>query len=66
MPEIREHYKIEDIKNFTVKVLTSGGYSSQAAEAASYALLYADMKGIFSHGVAGGRSEEHTSELQSH
>ncbi|MFV2016042.1 MAG: Ldh family oxidoreductase, partial [Candidatus Heimdallarchaeota archaeon] len=54
----REHYKIEDIKNFTIKVLTSGGYSTQAAEATSYALLYADMKGIFSHGVAGGTGIE--------
>ncbi|MCE7736457.1 MAG: Ldh family oxidoreductase [Candidatus Heimdallarchaeota archaeon] len=58
MSTTREHYRIEDIKNFQIKVLTSGGYNPKAAEATSYALLYADMRGIFSHGVAGGTGIE--------
>lgn len=58
MSTLREHYRIEDIRNFNIKVLTSGGYKSQAADATSYALLHADMRGIFSHGVAGGTGIE--------
>lgn len=58
MSETREHYKVEDIEKFNLAVLTKGGYSKDAAEATSFALLQADMKGIFSHGVAGGTGIE--------
>lgn len=58
MTIIREHYKIEDVRDFTIEVLTHGGYSPKAAEATTYALLYADMRGIYSHGVAGGTGIE--------
>ena len=58
MSEIRQHYSVQDIKNFNLEVLTRSGYSKEAAEATSYALLQADMKGIFSHGVAGGTGIE--------
>lgn len=49
----RKHYRVEDIGDFCQKVLEKGGYSPKVAEATTYALLEADKKGVFSHGIAG-------------
>ncbi len=54
MAESRNHYSIIDMKKFTFEVLVKGGYSEEAAQATTDALLHADIRGIYSHGIAGG------------
>jgi L-2-hydroxycarboxylate dehydrogenase (NAD+) len=54
LKEIREHYIVENIQKFAVKLLKRGGYPEKVAKATAFALLEADKKGIFSHGLAGG------------
>lgn len=54
----RAHYSVEDIYNFSLKVLKAAGYNDKKSEATAYALLEADKKGIFSHGTAGGTGIE--------
>lgn len=56
----RKHFAVDDMYNFTVKVLTSekAGFPEKQAEATAYALLGADRRGIFSHGIAGGTGLE--------
>ncbi|MCY3411890.1 MAG: Ldh family oxidoreductase [Candidatus Heimdallarchaeota archaeon] len=56
--EIREHYSVDDMRAFTKTVLLKRGYSEEAADATTYALLEADIRGIFSHGIAGGTGLE--------
>lgn len=56
--QAREHFGVKDMYNFAVEVLKKGGYSPKSAEATAYALLDADTKGIFSHGIAGGTGLE--------
>jgi L-2-hydroxycarboxylate dehydrogenase (NAD+) len=54
LKEIREHYNVENIQKFAVKLLKRGGYPEKVAKATAFALLEADKRGIFSHGLAGG------------
>ncbi len=54
----RKHFKIEDLNNFAIEVLKKGGYSEEYAKASAFALLEADKRGIFSHGIAGGTGLE--------
>lgn len=54
----REHYSVDDIYNFSIKVLEAAGYRSEMAKSTAYALLEADKRGIFSHGTAGGTGIE--------
>jgi L-2-hydroxycarboxylate dehydrogenase (NAD+) len=54
----REHYKTEDLYDFSIKVLVAAGYRPDMAESTAYALLEADKQGIFSHGTAGGTGLE--------
>ena len=58
MEIIRNHYSVKDMKKFSFEVLKKGGYSDEAAQATSYALLEADIRGIYSHGIAGGTGLE--------
>ena len=58
MEVTRNHYSVEDMKKFSFEVLKKGGYSDEAAHATTYALLEADIRGIFSHGIAGGTGLE--------
>jgi L-2-hydroxycarboxylate dehydrogenase (NAD+) len=54
----REHFKVDDIYGLAVEVLKAAGYPDKSAEATAYALLEADKRGIFSHGIAGGTGLE--------
>ncbi|MHA2250143.1 MAG: Ldh family oxidoreductase [Candidatus Kariarchaeaceae archaeon] len=54
----REHFNINDLLKFTVEVLKKAGYPEKSAEITAFALLEADKKGIFSHGIAGGTGLE--------
>ncbi len=54
----REHFKVEDIYQFSVDVLIAAGYRDEMAKSTAYALLEADKRGIFSHGTAGGTGIE--------
>ncbi|MFX0210027.1 MAG: Ldh family oxidoreductase [Candidatus Hodarchaeota archaeon] len=54
MKEVREHYHVESVQKFAVKLLKRSGYPEKAAKATAFALLEADKRGIFSHGLAGG------------
>ncbi len=54
----REHYSVDDIFNFSMKVLIAAGYNEEMAQATASALLEADKRGIFSHGTAGGTGLE--------
>ncbi len=58
MGKMRDHYKVEDLYNFAVEVLKISKYSEESAQATAYALLEADKRGIFSHGIAGGTGLE--------
>ncbi len=58
MKQTREHFKVKDIKEFAVTVLKQSGYPEDSAKATTYALLEADKRGIFSHGIAGGTGLE--------
>ncbi|MFX0090910.1 MAG: Ldh family oxidoreductase [Candidatus Hodarchaeota archaeon] len=58
MKKNRDHYNVDDLFTFAVEVLKSKGYSEKSAEATAYALLEADKRGIFSHGIAGGTGLE--------
>ena len=58
MGNLRFHYDVKDLFNFAVEVLKSGSYSEESAQATAYALLEADKRGIFSHGIAGGTGLE--------
>ncbi|UCG02805.1 MAG: Ldh family oxidoreductase [Candidatus Heimdallarchaeota archaeon] len=54
MNQIREHFMVEDIQNFAIEALIQSGYPKETAKVTTYALLEADKRGIFSHGLAGG------------
>ena len=56
--EKRNHYAVQDIYDFSIKVLTKAGYSDKKAQSTAFALLDADKRGIFSHGTAGGTGIE--------
>ncbi len=58
MSNTREHFRVSDIQRFSVSVLVKGGYPKVSAKATVHALLEADKKGIFSHGLAGGTGLE--------
>ncbi len=55
---IRKHFGVEDIYRFELETLRAAGYPEDYAEATAWALLEADKRGIFSHGVAGGTGLE--------
>ncbi len=54
----RDHFTINDVRDFALRVLIAGGYPEDYAGATAYALLEADKKGVYSHGVAGGTGLE--------
>ncbi len=54
----REHIDVEEMRNFTLGVLRKAKYPEDAAKSTTHALLDADIKGIFSHGIAGGTGLE--------
>ncbi len=56
--EERDHFKPEDVYEFSMRVLLATGYEEKMAESTAFALLDADMRGIFSHGTAGGTGLE--------
>ncbi len=56
--EKRDHFAVDDIYKFSIKVLEAAGYKSEMARSTAYALLEADKRGIFSHGTAGGTGIE--------
>lgn len=58
MDSIRDHFGIDDIYNFAVEVLKKKDYPIESARATAYALIEADKRGIFSHGIAGGTGLE--------
>ena len=58
MDKTRDHFNVEDLYTFTIKVLRNANYSKESAQATAYALLEADKRGIFSHGIAGGTGLE--------
>ncbi|NHJ49638.1 MAG: Ldh family oxidoreductase [Asgard group archaeon] len=58
LTEKREHFKTSDIIDFAVKLLVKSGYPKVTAEATVFALLEADKRGVFSHGLAGGTGLE--------
>ncbi|MFX1250886.1 MAG: Ldh family oxidoreductase [Promethearchaeota archaeon] len=58
MDEKREHFSVTDMYNFAIEVLKQCDYPDKSAEATAYALLEADKRGIFSHGIAGGTGLE--------
>ncbi|MHA1122173.1 MAG: Ldh family oxidoreductase [Candidatus Heimdallarchaeota archaeon] len=58
MSDTREHFKWSDIHRFSTKALVKSGYPEVSAKATAHALLEADMRGIFSHGLAGGTGLE--------
>ncbi|MFX0121707.1 MAG: Ldh family oxidoreductase [Promethearchaeota archaeon] len=58
MGKIRDHYNVSALYSFTVEVLKKANYSEESAQATAFALLEADKRGIFSHGIAGGTGLE--------
>jgi L-2-hydroxycarboxylate dehydrogenase (NAD+) len=56
--EKRDHFSVDDIYNFSIRVLEAAGYKPVMAKSTAYALLEADKRGIFSHGTAGGTGIE--------
>ncbi|OLS23992.1 MAG: Malate/(S)-sulfolactate dehydrogenase [Candidatus Heimdallarchaeota archaeon LC_3] len=58
MEIIRNHYSVYDMKKFSFEILKKGGYSDESAQATTFALLEADIRGIYSHGIAGGTGLE--------
>ena len=50
----RDHFKVQDIYDFSINVLKSAGYNDKKAQTTAFALLEADKRGIFSHGTFGG------------
>ena len=56
--EEREHFRPRDVYDFSIRVLLAAGYKEKMAESTAFALLDADMRGIFSHGTAGGTGLE--------
>lgn len=54
----RKHFAVDDMYNFAVNVLEKGDYPREYAETTAFALLGADRRGIFSHGIAGGTGLE--------
>ncbi|MCE7745258.1 MAG: Ldh family oxidoreductase [Candidatus Heimdallarchaeota archaeon] len=58
MSDTRDHFKVSDIQKFSVEVLIKSGYPEVSAKATVHALLEADKRGIFSHGLAGGTGLE--------
>lgn len=58
MNENREHFAVDDIYEFSIRVLKAAGYREKKAKPTAFALLEADKRGIFSHGTAGGTGLE--------
>lgn len=58
MKQTRDHFKVKDIHNFAVEALKQSGFPEDSAKATAHALLEADKRGIFSHGLAGGTGLE--------
>ncbi|MBK5112116.1 MAG: Ldh family oxidoreductase [Candidatus Heimdallarchaeota archaeon] len=58
MKDTREHFKVSDIQKFSTETLIKSGYPETSAKATAHALLEADKRGIFSHGLAGGTGLE--------
>jgi LDH2 family malate/lactate/ureidoglycolate dehydrogenase len=58
MDETRDHFAVNDMFEFAVSVLEAATYPQEHARATAYALLEADKRGIFSHGIAGGTGLE--------
>ncbi len=58
MNQTRMHFNVKDIQKFAIEVLKQSGYPEEAANATIFALLEADKRGIFSHGLAGGAGLE--------
>ena len=56
--EKRNHFKVNDIYDFSINVLKKAGYTDKKAKSTAFALLEADKRGIFSHGTAGGTGIE--------
>lgn len=48
----RKHFAVDDIYRFELEVLKTAGYPKEYAETTAWALLEADKRGIFCHGVA--------------
>lgn len=63
MDEKRHHFKIEEIAQLAITILIKSGYPEESAKATTYALLEADMRGVFSHGLAGGAGLEEAASL---
>src|SRR3546814_10234465 len=53
------------LSGFVGELFEASGLEPDAARTAAKILVDADLRGVWSHGVARVRSEEHTSELQS-
>jgi LDH2 family malate/lactate/ureidoglycolate dehydrogenase len=58
LSDTREHFKVSDIQKFSIETLIKSGYPETSAKATTHALLEADKRGIFSHGLAGGTGLE--------
>jgi len=58
MSDTREHFKWDEIFEFAAEALVKSGYPEVSAKATAHALLEADKRGIFSHGLAGGTGLE--------
>ena len=56
--EKRNHFAVQDIYDFSMRILQAAGYSEKKASSTAFALLDADKRGIFSHGTAGGTGIE--------
>ncbi len=52
------HFSIKDLEKFALKVLRAADYPEDYAEATAWALLEADKRGIFTHGLGGGTGLE--------
>ncbi|HUT82632.1 MAG TPA: Ldh family oxidoreductase [Candidatus Bathyarchaeia archaeon] len=63
MSQYRNHYKINEIVNLAFRVLQIRGYPEESAKATAHALLEADKRGIFSHGLAGGAGLEEAANI---
>ncbi|MFX1286716.1 MAG: Ldh family oxidoreductase [Promethearchaeota archaeon] len=48
-----DHFHVEDVYKFTKLALQTNGYPIEAAKSVAFALVEADKRGIFSHGVTG-------------
>ncbi|MDH5401387.1 MAG: Ldh family oxidoreductase [Candidatus Heimdallarchaeota archaeon] len=54
----RLHFSYNDVYQFSLEVIKKANYSDSYADATAKALLWADARGIFSHGTAGGTGLE--------